>query len=92
MRGRTFKNAIVLVDEAQGTTQNSMKAILTRIGEGSKMIITGDTAQTDIGGNNGLSDFLRRFTGSSRISITRFTNKDIQRHPVIDEVLKLYGE
>lgn len=92
IRGVTISNAFLILDEAQGTTQNSLKAALTRIGEGTKMVITGDTAQTDIGANNGLSDFLRRFNGSSRIAVTRFTNKDIQRHPVIDEVLKLYGE
>lgn len=92
IRGLTISRSFFILDEAQGTTQNSLKAALTRIGEGTKMVITGDTAQSDIGANNGLSDFLRRFNGSSRIAVTRFTNKDIQRHPVIDEVLKLYGE
>ena len=58
IRGRTFKNAIVLLDEAQGTTSNSMLSILTRIGEGSKVIITGDTDQSDHGRDNGLYDFV----------------------------------
>ena len=91
-RGMTYKNSCVIVDEAQGLSSSAMKAVLTRLGEGSKMILTGDTAQSDIGANNGLSDFLRRFNGSSRIAVTHFDKRDIQRHPVIDEVLKLYGE
>lgn len=67
IRGRTFKNAIVLVDEAQGTTANSMLSILTRIGEGSKVIITGDTDQSDNGRENGLQDFLCRYQNSEHI-------------------------
>jgi len=91
LRGRTFKNSIVLVDEAQGTTPNSMMAILTRIGEGSKMIVTGDLDQTDHHGPNGLSDFIGRFNNNSnRISVIRFNDKDVERHPVVKDVLRIY--
>ena len=92
IRGRTFKNAFVLIDEAQSTTQNSMLAILTRIGNNSKMVITGDIKQTDIKGINGLADFLERFETSNRISVDRFTNDDVERHPVVQEILKMYDE
>ena len=92
LRGRTFKNAIVIVDEAQNTTRNSMLSALTRIGENSKMIITGDTKQSDRGSENGLSDFLGRFEGSKRIAVCHFDRKSIERHPIIGEILKLYGE
>lgn len=92
IRGRTFKNSIVLVDEAQGTTSNSMLSILTRIGEGSKIIITGDTDQSDHDRNNGLSDFLYRYQESEHIKLIRFQSEDVERHPVIKEVLRLYNK
>lgn len=92
IRGRTFKNAIVLVDEAQGTTQNSMLSILTRIGEGSKMIVTGDLAQSDRGQENGLRDFLDRFESSEHIEVIRFKKGDVERHPVVKEVLDIYKD
>ena len=92
IRGRTFKDAFILVDEAQSTTTNAMKSILTRIGENSKMIITGDIEQSDIGKNNGLNDFIHRFKGSERISLVTFTKQDVSRHPVVEEILNLYNE
>jgi phosphate starvation-inducible PhoH-like protein len=92
IRGRTFKNSIVILDEAQNTTRNSMLSALTRIGEGSKMIITGDTRQTDRGRDNGLEDFLTRFKESRRIAICHFGRDAIERHPVISEILRMYGE
>lgn len=92
IRGRTFKNSWVLVDEAQGTSNNSMLSILTRIGEGSKMIITGDIKQSDMGKNNGLSDFLDRYRECRRIKITQFHNGDVERHPVVKDILRLYDE
>lgn len=92
VRGRTFKNSIVILDEAQGTTKNSMLSFLTRIGDNSKMIITGDTKQTDRGPNNGLSDFLERFEGNDRIAMCKFGKESIERHPIIGDILKLYGE
>lgn len=92
IRGRTFKNSIILLDEAQNTTPSSMLSALTRIGENSKMIITGDTKQSDRGKINGLSDFLQRFTENPRIAVCYFDKKSIERHPVITDILKLYGE
>ena len=97
MRGRTFHNAYIIADEAQLTTQSQMKMLLTRIGEGSKMVVTGDLDQADRGNSNGLSDFLTRMAdaasaASDRIDVVNFGHRDIQRHPVITDVLKLYGE
>lgn len=92
LRGRTFKNAVVIVDEAQNTTKTSMLSALTRIGEGSKMIITGDTRQTDRGKDNGLTDFLDRFESSRHIAVCHFDKNSIERHPIISEILHLYGE
>ena len=92
IRGRTFKNSVVILDEAQNTTPNSMLSALTRIGEGSKIIVTGDTRQTDRGKANGLSDFLGRFERSNRIAVCHFDKKSVERHPIIGEILNLYGE
>lgn len=92
LRGRTFKNSVIIVDEAQNTTRTSMLSALTRIGENSKMIITGDTRQSDRGKDNGLSDFIERFEQSKRIAVCNFDKKSIERHPIIGEILRLYGE
>lgn len=95
IRGRTFKNSVVIVDEAQGTTPNSMLSILTRIGEGSKMIITGDIKQSDRGGTNGLQDLMEKTKIRSRLShiaMVEFNHKDIERHPAVGEVLDIYKE
>ena len=92
IRGRTFKSSIIIVDEAQNTTKSSMLSALTRIGEGSKMIVTGDTRQTDRGHENGLADFLSRFEKSRRIAVCHFDKKSVERHPIIGEILSLYGE
>jgi len=95
IRGRTFKNAFIIVDEAQGTTANSMLSILTRIGENSKMVVTGDLAQSDRGTNNGLADFIRRFAGASsdHLELIEFTKSDVERHPVVKELLtKFYKD
>jgi phosphate starvation-inducible protein PhoH and related proteins len=92
IRGRTLKKSIILVDEAQNTTKNSMLSTLTRLGEGSKMIVTGDTEQSDRGASNGLADFLNRRGISKYISVVEFERKDIERHPAISTILNWYGE
>ena len=95
IRGRTFKNAIVIVDEEQGTTPNSMLSILTRIGENSRIIVTGDIKQTDRGGANGLRDIMEKINKASKLSyvtMVEFNTKDIERHPAVGEVLALYKE
>lgn len=95
MRGRTFKKAWILADEMQNATPSQMKMLLTRIGEESKIVVTGDLAQHDRGyEKNGLKDFvvsLQRFN-ASRIAKVEFTRSDIERHPAVSEVLEIYGE
>lgn len=94
MRGRSFKDSYIIADECQLTTPNQMKMLLTRIGEGCKLVITGDLEQADRGNDNGLRDFLTRIeqTNSDRIKIVRFDNQDIERHPVVTEVLDIYNK
>jgi len=94
MRGRTFKNAYIIADECQNTTVNQMKMLLTRLGEGSKMVVTGDLAQADRMNDNGLIDFCN-LLGSKKlkhIDIVQFDHKDIERHNAVKEVLSLYGD
>jgi len=93
MRGRTFKDAIILADEMQNATQEQMKMLLTRIGDNSKLIVTGDLNQYDRGyADNGLKDFLERIKDikSERISLVEFDHTQIERHPAVAEVLKIY--
>ena len=92
MRGRTFKNAVVLLDEAQNSTPDQTKTFLTRIGEGSKMIITGDIYQSDYKDKNGLVDFMTRFVATDGIELVEFNKTDIVRHHLIGDILKMYGE
>lgn len=94
MRGRTFKNSYIIADEMQNATTNQMKMLLTRLGEGSKMCVTGDLAQADRVEDNGLIDFVRQLdtTESSRLNIVRFESKDIERHEAVKEVLRIYGD
>jgi phosphate starvation-inducible PhoH-like protein len=96
LRGRTFKDSWIIFDEAQNSTLNQMKMVLTRIGEGSKMVITGDLNQNDrkFASDNGLRDFVSRLSSSrsNTIASVQFAYKDIQRHPVVKEILNLYGE
>ena len=69
-----------------------MLSALTRIGENSKLVITGDTKQSDRGKINGLSDFLKRFSNNPHISVCYFDKQSIERHPVISDILKMYNE
>ena len=94
MRGRTFHDSYIVFDEAQLSTVSQMKMALTRLGENSKMVVTGDLVQADRGTSNGLQDFINRLENqeTSRISIVRFTLNDIERHPVVQDVLNIYGE
>jgi phosphate starvation-inducible PhoH-like protein len=94
MRGRTFKNTWIIADEMQNSTQNQMKMLLTRLGENSRMVITGDLDQHDrIGEINGLQDFLEKFRGcrSNSISSIEFETGDIEREEVVKEILDIYG-
>jgi phosphate starvation-inducible PhoH-like protein len=93
MRGRTFKNAWIVADEMQNATPGQMKMLLTRIGENSRIVVTGDIEQADRSGmENGLLDLTERLKahGHAGISAVELTGRDIQRHPIIDRVLHLY--
>lgn len=95
MRGRTFKFAYVIADEMQNATPDQTKMLLTRIGEGSSMIITGDLKQHDRGfEKNGLKDFLDRLriTPTSSMAVCTFQRCHIERDPLVAEVLGIYGE
>ena len=95
MRGRTFKNAYIVADEMQNATVNQMKMLLTRLGEGSKMVVTGDLAQADRLSDNGLIDFCKLLEQKEyleHIDIIQFETKDIERHNAVKEVLAVYGE
>ena len=95
MRGRTFKECWIVADEMQNATPEQMKMLLTRIGEGSKIVVTGDLAQHDRGYNdNGLKDFTIRISqkNTHTIGCVHFTRKDVERHPSVVEVLNLYDE
>lgn len=96
MRGRTFKNAFVLADEMQNATHNQMKMLLTRIGENSRMVVTGDLKQADRLEDNGLIQFIRLIKQSSKdlkyVDIVNFGQKDIERHPAVKEILEIYGD
>ena len=95
MRGRTLKDAWVIADESQNMTPKQMVMLLTRIGENSKITVTGDVEQTDrIKGNNGLVDLCERLKegGVKGIAVCHLDNRDIQRHPIIDSVLDLYAD
>lgn len=95
MRGRTFKNAFIIADECQNTTSSQMKMLLTRVGEGSRMVITGDLNQADRPKENGLLEFCSLYGqgGEYRmIAMAKFSAKDVERHPVVKEVLSIYKE
>jgi len=94
MRGRTFKNCWIVADEMQNSTVAQMKMLLTRLGENSRLVITGDLEQYDRANElNGLEDFLSKFRGkrSSSISSFEFQRTDIQREDVVKEVLEIYS-
>jgi len=95
MRGRTFKNAFIIADEMQNATPSQMKMLLTRIGDNSRMVVTGDLNQADRPKENGLLEFCSLYGqgGDYRmIAMATFEPKDVERHPVVREVLKLYKE
>ncbi len=95
MRGRTFKNAFVIADEMQNATPSQMKMLLTRLGDNSRMVVTGDLNQADRPRENGLLEFCELYGqgGDYRmIAMARFETKDVERHPVVREVLKIYKE
>jgi phosphate starvation-inducible PhoH-like protein len=95
MRGRTFKSSYIIADEMQNATPSQCKMLMTRIGEGSKIVLTGDVEQADRNrGNNGLMDLCQRLQegGVKGIAVCHLDNRDIQRHKIIDSVLTLYAD
>ena len=94
MRGRTFKKSFILADEMQNATPNQMKMLLTRIGTGSRMVVTGDLHQADRISDNGLVKFVEYLDDKqlSRLDIVRFAKGDIERHEAVREVLEVYGD
>jgi phosphate starvation-inducible protein PhoH and related proteins len=94
MRGRTLAHAFVILDEAQNTTPVQMKMFLTRMGEGTRMVITGDLTQIDLpaGTRSGLADALDTLEGISGIAVARFNNADVVRHPLVGRIVEAYDQ
>ena len=92
MRGRTLARAFVILDEAQNTTPTQMKMFLTRLGEGSRMVVTGDLSQVDLPGGvrSGLSEALDVLDGVDGVGVVRFTSRDVVRHSVVTRIVDAY--
>lgn len=93
MRGRTLNDAFIILDEAQNTTREQMKMLLTRIGFGSKAVITGDITQIDLPkiSQSGLVEALKVLEGVKGIGFTKFSEKDVVRHPIVQRVIEAYN-
>jgi phosphate starvation-inducible PhoH-like protein len=94
MRGRTLSNAFVILDEAQNTTAVQMKMFLTRLGENSSMVITGDLSQVDLpsGVRSGLRDAMETLTGVDGVAFITFNEGDVVRHPLVGRIVHAYGK
>jgi len=94
MRGRTLNHAFIILDEAQNTTVSQMKMFLTRLGNGSKMVISGDTTQVDLPANrtSGLVDAMRRLEGVPGCAQVRLAGEDIVRHPLVQRIVAAYDD
>ena len=92
MRGRTLSNAFIILDEAQNTTKEQMKMFLTRMGEGSKVVVTGDLTQVDLPGAkmSGLRHAARVLADIKDIEICRLTDQDVVRHPLVMQIVRAY--
>ena len=92
MRGRTLANAFIILDEAQNTTTGQMKMALTRMGENSRMVITGDLSQIDLppGSRSGLSEAVEVLKGVEGVAFMHFTDADVVRHPLVTQVVRAY--
>jgi phosphate starvation-inducible PhoH-like protein len=91
MRGRTFTNTLIIADEMQNATPNQMKMLLTRIGMGTKLVVTGDLEQSDLGKDNGLAELIYRMDGMelNYMQHVNMQDDDIVRHPAVNEALKV---
>ena len=94
MRGRTLSDSFVILDEAQNTTRAQMQMFLTRIGTGSRCVVTGDESQVDLrdAADSGLSDVIGRVGGVQGCAVVRFRPSDTMRHPVVGRILDAYGD
>jgi phosphate starvation-inducible PhoH-like protein len=94
MRGRTLSNAYIILDEAQNTTATQMKMFLTRMGENSRMVITGDLSQTDLPRDvkSGLSDAIKKVEHIEGIKCIRFSDVDVVRHALAAKIVQAYDE
>src|SRR5690606_32052199 len=91
MRGRTLNNSFIILDEAQNTTPEQMKMFLTRIGFGSKAVITGDTTQVDVaGGRSGLTHMERILDGIDGLAFVRLSGRDVVRHRIVADIVDAY--
>ena len=94
MRGRTLKNSYIIIDEAQNTSPIQMKMFLTRFGEQSKMVITGDITQTDLPSKSksGLKDAINNLKKIKDISFVYLSDKDVVRHSLVQKIVKAYNK
>jgi phosphate starvation-inducible protein PhoH and related proteins len=94
MRGRTLNDSFIILDEAQNTTPEQMKMFLTRLGLGSKAVITGDVTQVDLpeGKRSGLAEARKILQGVSGISFFEFTDRDVVRHPLVGRIVAAYDQ
>jgi phosphate starvation-inducible PhoH-like protein len=94
MRGRTLNNTFIILDEGQNTTVTQMKMFLTRLGNGSRIVVTGDTTQSDLAPNvtSGLLDAIDRLHNVEGIEHVRLTGRDIVRHRLVKEIVRAYEE
>ena len=95
MRGRTFKRCFIIADEMQNSSPKQMKMLLTRLGEDSRMVVTGDLKQSDRSDDNGLYDFINRFQmveSPNSIQYVQLNDHDIQRSAVVSSILKIYDD
>lgn len=92
LRGRTLSHAFIIIDEAQNTTRLQMKMVLTRIGEGSRMAVTGDPSQIDLvnAADSGLAHAVGLLEGVEGVGVNRFTAQDIVRHPMVERIVRAY--
>jgi phosphate starvation-inducible PhoH-like protein len=92
MRGRTLSNAFIILDEAQNTSPEQMKMFLTRMGVGSRMVITGDVTQIDLpaGRTSGLIEAQRILGGVKGVGFVTFSPKDVVRHSLVQDILRAY--
>ncbi len=92
MRGRTLSHAFVIMDEAQNATRLQTKMVLTRLGEGARMTVTGDPSQVDLvdAGDSGLSHAARILEGVKGVGVARFSAEDVVRHPLVERIVRAY--